>query len=415
MSHRSFPSLGFDPTPGDTSAAQTVATTVSGTASALAEIDALLSGAAAGQWRGQAAIAFRDLLDDDFRPKVAAAARSFDAASRALHGWLGVMRDSQTTAWALEQQHAEAVRASRTAHAALAGIPVTVPTSGSTPPTPEQAQEASERARARSAASRNASSADAEVRRLRDAAERLAGQYEEDGREAARRLQDAIDIAPDEPGFWDRLADGVSSVLDSIGDFAADLRDHVVDVLGRIAPLLQVIGDIAGLLSTVCGLLAFVPGLQFLAIPALVLGGVALAAHYGAAVGETGSFLEALTDKDVILDAVGLVAGLGALKIGAKVASAARAGSTAAAGTTVTRTVPQLIGPAQELPASYFQLARTSYAMGESELVWRTVSYHVTATSMVATGIGAPSTIQTIGNLATWDFGPLTRRPAVVR
>lgn len=414
MSSGRFPSLGFDPAPGDQSVAAQVADSVGHTAQALDEIAALLTGAADGEWRGKAAIAFRHMLDHDFRPKVVTAAQSFDASQRALQDWLWTMRDSQSRAAGLERQHADAVQAARSAHAALAALPASAVPAGGPPPTPDQLRAEQDLADRRAAASGRANSADAEVRRLHDAAVQLAQSYERAGRDAANRLQHAMDLAPDEPGFWQRLADDVGKVLDDIGHFAADIRDRMVDLLEQVAPLLQVIGDVAGLLSAALGLLAFVPGLQFLAIPALVLGGVALLSHYGAAVGRTGSFTKALTDKDVVMDAIGVVLGVGALKVGAKLVAAARAGSTAEGGGSAVRAVPQLVGPDMEMPASYFQLATTNYSMGQDELIWRTVSYHVTAAGLVGTTVGAGGNVSTISELAHWNFGPLTRRPQVV-
>jgi hypothetical protein len=138
-------------------------------------------------------------------------------------------------------------------------------------------------------------------------------------------------------------------------------------------------------------------------------------AHYGSAVGETGSFTSALTDPQVLMAALGVALGFGALKVGAQVTAAARAGSSAtSAGGSAVRSVPQLLGPAQELPLSYFQLARSaSYSMGAGEAGWRAVSYHVTAAGLVHNTAEARGTLSTIGQVARWDFGPLTQRPSV--
>ncbi len=125
---------------------------------------------------------------------------------------------------------------------------------------------------------------------MRKRARTLHSDYEEEGRNAAKRLQKAIDIAPNEPGFWDKLGEAIGNALDSIADAAAWLHDQAIELLGKLAPLLDLIGDIAGLLSAVTGLLALVPGLQFLGAASLVLAGVALGAHYLSAVGTTGSF-----------------------------------------------------------------------------------------------------------------------------
>ncbi|MFE0201973.1 hypothetical protein [Streptomyces sp. NPDC058985] len=65
-----FPALGFVPCPGDHAAVDKDSDSIRHTVVALGEIKKVLDGAAKGDWRGKAAIAFRELLDDDFRPKV---------------------------------------------------------------------------------------------------------------------------------------------------------------------------------------------------------------------------------------------------------------------------------------------------------------------------------------------------------
>lgn len=411
----SFPSLGFDPAPGDVDAATHVVDGVAQTARALEEISAVLSGAADGAWRGQAAVAFRELLSDEFRPKVDAAARSFQGARRALDGWLDTMRASQSRARSLERQHAEAVRRAGAAHATFAGLPgQTAPTG--TPATPDEAQAEADRAQARSRADRAVSTADAEVDRIEREARDLLHEYEELGRQAASRLQHAMDIAPDEPGFWQRLAEGVGAALEALEELASDLGDWALQMLEELAPLLELIGDIAGMLSTVLGFLAFVPALQILAVPALLLALVALGSGYLATAGKKGSLTDALTDGDVLMDAVGVVIGGAAMKVGDQVVAAARAGSSATAtGGSATRMVDQVIGPPIETAASFFQLARsTSYRMGEAELLWRTAGYHLDAADMGMTIAGLPGDADTAVKLVSWEFGPLKRRPSAV-
>jgi hypothetical protein len=387
MTPRHFPSLGFDPTPGHVPTATQIARGVSDTAGALAEISALLSGAADGEWRGKAAIAFRDLLAEDFRPKVAVAARSFDIASQVLHGWVETMRDAQGRAACLEARHAEAVRAARAARATLAGIPsVAGPLTAD--PTPEELRAERDRLRARADAGRTVSAADAEVQRLLGQARTLEQTYGEDGRQAAARLQHAMDIAPNEPGFWGRLAEEVGAALESLGDIAAELRDRVVALLEEYAPLLDFIGDIASTLGMLAGFLAMIPGLQVLGLVALGLGGIALGAHYLAAVGESGSFLEAMTDKDVLMDAAGLVLGAGAIAVSGKMVSVA------------VRTAPAgVVRTADDVPG-LFALARTTgYQMSEPELMWRLGKYHVDAAGLGVTTVGIPQNVEAVGKI----------------
>lgn len=412
----SFPSLGFDPAPGDLATAGQVVRGVADTARALEEISALLSGAADGAWRGQAAIAFRDLLSDEFRPKVTTAARSFGTAHRALDGWLDTMGSSQSRARSLEAQHAEAVRRARAAHAALAGIPEATAPAGAAR-TPEEASAESERLRARAAVSRSVSSADTEVERIERDARNLLHEYEDLGRQAAAGLQRAMDIAPTEPGFWQRLADDVRTTLDTIDEYVADLVEGAVEFLEEFAPLLDVIGDLAGMLGAVCGVLAWIPGLQIFAGAALVLGALAMGAHYLAAVGESGSFAEALTDGEFLMDAAGVALGVGAWRIGKQVVEAARSGSSFVSGAPAVRSVPQLIGRAQDMVPSFFQLATgASYSMGTAEFGWRIVGLKVSQGSFVLGVVEAPGNVATFNQLITGDLGVgRPGRPQAVR
>ena len=389
-----FPVLGFVPCPGDHAAVDKVADSIRSAATALGEIKSVLRGADKGEWRGKTAIAFRELLDEDFRPKVEDAYDSFDGAKGVIQGWAEYMQGKQKTALDLEKEAAEAKSAADKAKA-------------------EKKDESGSGADGKEKPSSKNDETDS-VEEVRKRARTLHSGYEEEGRNAARRLQKAIDIAPNEPGFWDRLGDAIGNALDAIGDAAAWLHDQAIEVLGKLAPLLDLIGDIAGLLSAVTGLLALVPGLQFLGAASLILAGVALGAHYLSAVGTTGSFGKALLTKDVILDAVGFGLGKVGVKIGDSVLAAAKASGAP------TRMVPQLIGPAQELPLGYFQLARgtagaSGYAMGHNEFTWRSAGFFATWTGHAMTAEGSGDSIETIGKIATWDFGPLTQKPAVTK
>lgn len=377
-----FPALGFVPCPGDHTAVDHVADSIRATADALGEIKLVLQGASKGDWRGKTAIAFRELLDDDFRPKIEDAFDSFDKAKHVIQAWSKYMEDQQKKARGLEQEAAEAKAAAAKS----------------------KDKDGSETGKKSSGGSGDDTDP---VEGVRKRARSLQSVYEEEGRNSAKQLQKAIDIAPNEPGFWDKLGDAIGNALDAIADAAAWLHDQAIEVLGKLAPLLKVIGDVAGLLSAVTGLLALIPGLQFLGAASLILAGVALGAHYLSAVGTTGSFGKALLTKDVIMDAAGFGLGKVAAKIGEGVLIAARASGAP------TRMVPQLLGPAQELPMGYFQLATSSYAMGQTEFLWRTGQYFSTWTGNVMTAEGSDGSVETLGKIFSWDFGPLTARPKV--
>ncbi|WBB58451.1 hypothetical protein O7599_22775 [Streptomyces sp. WMMC500] len=387
-----YPTLGFVPCPGDYETAKDTAATVRRTSDALGEICRVLEGADEGDWRGKAADAFRALLADDFRPKVKDAYSAFSTARTVLTDWAENIDRQQRAAARLEEEAAEL---ERTADAEAKKEE-------------EKRDEGGERgADQESGGSGGSGGSDedplADVRRR---ARSLADDYEQEGREAAGRLQKALDIAPNEPGFWDKLGDAVGGALEAIGQAVMD----PMGTLKELAPLFKTLGDIAGLLSTVTGLLALVPGLQFLGAASLALAGVALVAHYLSAVGTTGSFLKALATKDVILDAVGFGLGKLGARFGDEILAAAKASNQP------TRMVAQLGGrlPAMELPQGYFQLARgASYSMSVREFGMRTGQYFTTWTGNAFTAEGSHDTIDTAGKLLTWDFGALTNRDTV--
>lgn len=378
-----FPALGFVPCQGNHVAVDTVADSIRHTADALGEVKRVLRGAADGDWRGKAAIAFRELLDDEFRPKIEEAYDSFDEAKRVIQGWSDYMEDKQKKARSLEREAAEAKAEAK------------------------KSKEKSGSETAKEKTSSEGSDDTDPVEEVRKRARTLHSDYEEEGRNAAKRLQKAIDIAPNEPGFWEELGEKISGILDAVGDFGAWLHDQAIEYLGRIAPLLKLIGDIAGFLSAVTGLLALIPGLQFLGAASLFLAGTALVTHYLSAVGTTGSFGKALLTKDVIMDAVGFGLGKAGAMLGDGVLAAARASGAP------TRVVPQLIGPAKELPMGYFQLATSSYSMSQSEFLWRTGSFFNTWTGNVMTSEGGRGSAEALGKVFSWDFGPLVQKPAV--
>lgn len=388
-----FPTLGFVPCPGRYEAVDQVADSIREAATALGEIKRVLRGADGGDWRGKAAIAFRELLDDEFRPKVEDAFDSFDGAKGVIQGWADYMKEKQRIARGLEREAAEAEGAADR----------------------KKGKSGSEKEEGAESAGEKSSSGQAEehdpVEEVRRRARTLQAHYAEEGRNAAARLKNAIDIAPNEPGFWESLGDFIGDVLDTVGDALAWVHDQLIELLGKLSPLLDLIGDIAGLLSAVTGLLALIPGLQFMAAASLPLAGVALGAHYLSAVGTTGSFGKALLTKDVILDAVGFGVGKLGARMGDSVLAAAQLSGAPM------RTVPQLIGRAEELPYGIFQLAQSApsagYVMGQDEFISRAASFHVTWGGHALTAEGGGDSIETVGKIFKWDFGALTQKPAV--
>lgn len=98
-----FPALGFDPTPGDVSAIRGFVTQLSRGARSTAEALTLMDGER-GTWEGDAAAAFRESLDSDFRPQLSDVHDAFVSSRDALSGWATELADFQSRARDLENE-----------------------------------------------------------------------------------------------------------------------------------------------------------------------------------------------------------------------------------------------------------------------------------------------------------------------
>ncbi|MGW3508087.1 putative T7SS-secreted protein [Streptomyces sp. NPDC000994] len=321
-----FPAIGFCPCPGNQMDATHVADIVRRTARALHDIADVLNGTGRGAWKGKTAETFREQFHDDFRPKVNDARDSFSDAAEALENWARYMRDHQRYAEQLEGEAQDAKDRAAGLQRALDRMPPKPGFLDVSPGKTSGEKEEQERQEARrSGKEKLLHTANADLEAVRGRAERLRERYVEEGETVADRLKHAMDIAPNEPGVWDKIAQAIVDLAEKISELQDAILKEVKEALKELAPLLQFIGDIAGFASTVLGLLSLIPGLQFLALPALILGGIGLASHYLSAVGTTGSFLSALTDPTVITDAVTLACGVAAFGAGLKLSKMAGA------------------------------------------------------------------------------------------
>lgn len=306
-----FPTIGFIPAPGAADSMEAISDAFSDTAGILAEVDAILTGADDGEWRGKTAIAFRDVLSQDFQPKVANAHQSFSDASRALADWVAQMYEFQRDADTLEESAAEAMRNRDMAAAQLGALP---PAPGPFDPEPETDEEKEQAEKDQESRERREESIEfwgGRVEAYRTQAHDLEQNYITAGRDTANRLRDAMELAPNEPGFWGKLAEAVGGFFDGLMDAIADIGDMIIAELAALAPILSVINNVLGLVAGVLAIASlFFP---VLAPFALALGAVVLLTTYMQKVGETGSFTQALTDPNVIMAAVGVVCGAGSL------------------------------------------------------------------------------------------------------
>jgi hypothetical protein len=405
-----YPILGFDPAPGEAERIAEAARSTSKALEAMNEVATVLRGADEGEWRGEAAVRFREMLDDDLRPRIDDAVTAFDTAYRALESWSSTVDLNRASARYYERMAAAAQERHDQAVIDLAGVPEAP---GPHDPPPATKAEQDEIDKNDAEATRLASARDdarEEVARWRERARTLQHDHEEEAGRIRGMFFNAIDIAPNEPNFLQRGVDWVGERLDELGDLLADLGDRLLAFLQTIAPLLDFIGDIASLLGSVLGLLAFIPGLQFLAPFALALAGIGLLAHYLSAAGETGSFLEPFADPGLWVEMATVAVGAFAVfKIGPALTSAAQVSGN-------TRIVPQLVGKPMEVPLGFFSVARGAVpTMETAEFAWRSASLHATWGDWIVQVAQHEETGSFIGDLVDGSVGPMTADSTLTR
>ncbi|GAA3087577.1 hypothetical protein GCM10010449_08880 [Streptomyces rectiviolaceus] len=280
-----FTHIGWDPTPGDVTDTRELAKKLGGLASELGSAVRDLERIECGAWKGKTALAFTEYIGHDVTPLVRKSHESFDKASRALHRWAGELQDFQDEADRLEKSAGRKLEAREEAK-----------------PDSEEAAKAS-----------------GDVDGVAQQVYELEGRYSRAAGAISKELDKAGDIAPDEPGFWDKLGKGISDAWDATGEW---LEDH--------ADLIKLIGDV---LSDLSGILAF---LAIITLPfeplgaifgaaALLTSGLALLSHgIAMAAGADVSWMS------IGFDALGLLPGIGAFgKEGVAIARGANAAKEA--------------------------------------------------------------------------------------
>ncbi|GAA2122304.1 hypothetical protein [Streptomyces synnematoformans] len=319
-----FPALGFDPCPGDRRSAEWVAGVVRRAARSLDEISQVLNGRGDGEWRGKAAKEFRRQFNDDFRPKIDKARESFARSAKALEDWAEYMPPKQARAREYEEQAQAAKERAENAKSNLAGLPPE-PSWRALPKNDREEREAKEQEEARSEAEKAVSRTESALEAIRDDAKILAEKYRTEGEAIADRLKRAMDIAPNEPGLFDKIGSAVAGLDEALGAALGSALDDLKKFLKEHAWVFKMIGDIAGVFAAVVGLVSL--AFPAFAPAALMLGALALTSHYLMAVGTTGSFQAALTDQTVLVDAAGLAFGGGAFAAGKALTRIAGAGT----------------------------------------------------------------------------------------
>ena len=284
------PNIGWDPTPGDVEDTRDLAKRLGRLASELGTALGELERIECGAWKGKTAIAFTEHIGEDVTPLIRKSHDSFDKASRALHKWAGELQDFQDETDRLDKSAKEKLDAKSDAEGKAGG-------NGS-----EELGKAS-------------GEVDGVIRKVHELEER----YRRAAGHISRELDKAADIAPDEPGFWDKLGTGIADAWGATGDW---LKEH--------ADLIKEIGDVLSMVSSALGVLAiitapFEPIGAIFAAAAMITSGAALLTHVVAkAAGADVSW------ADIGFDALGILPGVKGLTGSAALAKGTNATARAA-------------------------------------------------------------------------------------
>ena len=285
-----YPNLGFDPCPGDLTGYEALAAYASQSATTLTSAVQTLSSANSGQWRGQAADAFRAHLGTDVLPLASKAAESVGRAATALHNWALTLAALQDEARALDRQAAPyqtqlLITRQTTSSPASAQPPAATPLTAA-----QQAQ---------------GDAATTTLAGITARANALHAEYLTAAQQTSGQLEDAGNMAPHSPGLFSSLWHDATSDWDNVVRMASDIvHDKAV---------WEFISGVAGIVATVAGLLALIPPLSVVFAPiALAAALVALGADTVLASFDHGSW------GAVILDAGAVVGGAAWIKAAGK-------------------------------------------------------------------------------------------------
>ncbi|GAA1903487.1 hypothetical protein GCM10009716_11860 [Streptomyces sodiiphilus] len=224
MSSDAYPHLGFDPVPGDLEGTDEIAGTIRDIAGQSSTTHTTMAGISTsnGIWVGRSADAFSESFDE-VPPYLERATTALDAAARALENWSESLAGFKSRANALEEEAATAQQAVNTAQTALDDLT-------------DDDDDEEERKAALTAANEGLTS-------VRTRAENLNSEFLLAADETARQLANAADDAPAAPGFWDKVGDFLSGVVEFLTD--PNVWKLIGDLLSDIAMIIGVICLIA--------------------------------------------------------------------------------------------------------------------------------------------------------------------------
>ncbi|MFG2223783.1 putative T7SS-secreted protein [Streptomyces sp. NPDC048644] len=291
-----FSGLQFNPAPGVPQAVNDLVGDLSRAHKNLTSASDTMRGINDGScWTGEAAEGFR--AKTGTLPKLLdTAGKSFEKAHGALNSWHSDLGTLQAKASSYES---EAKAARKRAEKAESDPDLDIFRDGGIGMTDDQLEVAKTRY-SNAVAEMNA--ARSQLAGIIKRAETLRSQHEELAAAAASALSDAGEQAPDKPGMFDSLLNGLKDLAKGIADLSRDIGQWVKEHANAIAA----IGDVFATISTVTGLIGMVfPPSEIVMGPvSAATSGAALALHLTArAAGGEG----VVSDRTLAEDGLGLV------------------------------------------------------------------------------------------------------------
>ncbi|MGI3198094.1 putative T7SS-secreted protein [Streptomyces sp. GLT-R25] len=238
-----YPHLGFNPVPGSTETASGLHKKLAGCAKVLEDTRDLVTKLMDGSyWKGDAAVAFREQLDEGPLPlNLKNAARSLRKAAKQLSLWEGELDDFQRRAKRLDEEAKDARAAVDTAKGKAT-------TAGDDPALDKKKGSGHDDAqKALTNANTAVDEAEADLEKILGRARKLAEEHERQAQHRAGKIRDATKkLVPHEPGWFD-------SAMDWLGDNLPDILSSVAGVIGVAALILA--GPLGWGIAAVAGMM----------------------------------------------------------------------------------------------------------------------------------------------------------------
>lgn len=315
IANPNYPNLGFNPVPGSTETVSGLHKKLAGCAKVLEDTRDLVTKLMDGSyWKGDAAVAFREQLDDGPLPlNLKNAARSLRKAAKQLNLWEGELDDFQRRAKRLDEEAKDARAVVDTAKGKAT-------TAGDDPALDKKKGAGHDDAqKALTSANTAVDEAEADLEKILGRARKLAEEHEQQAQYRAGKIRDATKkLAPHEPGWFD-------SAVDWIQENLPDILSFVAGVVGLVAIIFAGplgVAMVAALMLTAAALSTAALGARILQDPEMW---ASLKDGFTKGEFDADFFSNLVT---VGSDVMGALPGLGAVAFGTRgAANAIRAGS----------------------------------------------------------------------------------------